>query len=72
MTMNLTEYLASIDERPYKFADRIGLGRPLIYDLIKMEQGKGHRRVLLVNALKIREASEGKIALENLGQSLKP
>ena len=65
--MNLTEYLKHIDMRPYLFADSIPLSRPLIYDIIKMERGKGHRRILLENALKIRVASGNLIDLVRLG-----
>lgn len=79
MIMNLTEYLKSIDEydRAYKFADRAGVTRPAIYDLLAMEsRGKGrfhvgkhkHRKVLLETALKIRTASNGLISLEKLGR----
>lgn len=71
--MNLTEYLKSIDEydRAYKFADRAGVTRPAIYDLLMMERGikRIKRRILLDTALKIRSASNGLISLEKLGRS---
>ena len=67
--MNLTEYLKFTGEKPYKFADGIPVSRPLIYDLLQMEQGKDHRRISLEFALKLKDASGGLIDLECLGKS---
>ena len=67
--MNLTEYLKSVDERPYKFAVKAGVSVPLCYDLISMEKGdtRHSREILLKNALKIRAASGNLIDLARLG-----
>ena len=67
--MNLSQYLKSTGERPYKFAVRAGVSIPLVYGVVNMEKGKGHREILLKSALKIQEASEGMVYLEMLGQS---
>ena len=66
--MNLTQYLKKTGERPYKFAVRAGVSVPLVYGVVNMEKGKGHREILLKSALKIQEASEGLISLEKLGR----
>jgi len=65
--MNLTDYLKSTGERPYKFADRVPVSRPLVYQILKLEKGQGTRRVSLELSLKIRAASDGAISLELLG-----
>lgn len=66
--MNLTEYLRSTGEKPYKFALRAGLSRHPIYEVLKAEKGGYFFSILLSNALKIKAASEGKIDLERLGK----
>lgn len=65
--MNLTEYLKSTGEKPYKFAVRAGLSRRPIYDTLRAEKGRRPNRILLETALKIRAASDGLISLERLG-----
>lgn len=70
--MNLTEYLKTTCEKPYKFALRAGVSVTPIYTILRYEAGEGHGHIFLANALKIKAASEGRIALEDLGKPRKP
>lgn len=66
--VNLTAYLRLTGEKPYKFADRAGVSRSLVYDLLKREAGHHTRQVKLDNARKIVAASEERITLEAVAQ----
>lgn len=65
-SVNLTQYLRLTGEKPYKFADRAGVSRSLVYDLLKREAGHHTRQVKLDNARKIVTASGGRISLEEM------
>lgn len=66
--MNLTQYFLATDDMPYKLADRAGVARNMVYELLKREQGQGKRRVALENAQKLVEASGHKLTLLHIGQ----
>ncbi len=67
--MNLTDYfLKNTEDRAYKLADRAGVARSMVYDLIIAEGGGKARHVSMANAKKISRASQGLITPTLIGE----